>query len=163
MDPDDPHILGPDLLPTPFTADEIRQGCPLGRVIRLLVEHEDEVPSLRMNTFVAADADGATIESQRLSLNGRPMDNATASTTTWRQLQAHAAFPADRTTVRSEELDLGFGLLDCLRYDVVDGATTNTFWFARSAPGQPVRYRTVEDGRVTSTVTMIADEMPQPD
>ena len=31
----DPHVLGPDLAPTPFTADEIRAGCADGH--RLLV------------------------------------------------------------------------------------------------------------------------------
>ena len=29
----DPHVLGPGLAPTPFTADEIRQGCRPGRFV----------------------------------------------------------------------------------------------------------------------------------
>jgi hypothetical protein len=44
----DPHVLGPDLTPTPFTADETRHGCPEGRLIRLRVESTtmiaDELP-----------------------------------------------------------------------------------------------------------------------
>ena len=37
-DSPDPHVLGPGLLPTPFTADEIRVACGSGRTMRLLVE-----------------------------------------------------------------------------------------------------------------------------
>jgi hypothetical protein len=48
----DPHILGPGLLPTPFTADEIRAGCPDGRFIRLLVEVDVQEPFIRTNRFV---------------------------------------------------------------------------------------------------------------
>ena len=42
---DDPHVLSPDLLPTPFSADEIRDGCPAGRTCRTLVEPADAKPS----------------------------------------------------------------------------------------------------------------------
>ena len=33
MTAEDPHVLGPGLAPTPFTADEIRQGCRPGRPV----------------------------------------------------------------------------------------------------------------------------------
>jgi len=160
MNARDPHILGPGLLPTPFSADEIRAGCPVGRTIRLLVEREGVEPSLRTNRFIAADDDGAIIESQRLTIGGEPIGEPVADRSTWLQLQEHAAFPADRTTRTTTTVELPFGVLECLRYDMVEGDTTNTFWFARVAPGMPVKYQTVEAGRVTSTVTMTANELP---
>ncbi len=38
MQPADPHILHPDHAPTPFTADEIRTGCPAGRTVTMAVD-----------------------------------------------------------------------------------------------------------------------------
>lgn len=160
LDPIDPHVLGPGLLPTPFTADQIRAGCPDGRLIRLLVEIDGQEPFLRTNRFVGGDAEGSTIESQRLALDGRPLSEIEAARTTWQQLQAHASFPAATTTRTAETIETPLGSNDCLRYIQTDGATVSTFWFAASAPGMPIRYESEESGRVTSRVTMIEDSKP---
>jgi len=160
VDPIDPHSLGPGLLPTPFTADEIRAGCPDGRLIRLLVEADGQEPFLRTNRFVGGDAEGSTIESQRLTLDGAPLGEIEAARTTWRQLQAHASFPAETTTRIAETIETPLGSNDCLRYTLTEGATVSTFWFATSAPGMPIRYQAAESGRVTSRVTMIENVLP---
>ena len=39
---------------------------------------------------------------------------------TWRELQGHAAFPVERTTVTEETIDLPIGRVECLRYDTRD-------------------------------------------
>jgi len=158
--PPDPHILGPGLTPTPFTADEIQRGCPVGRTIRLLVEAEGEKPFLRTNRFVACDEVGATIESARLTIDGQPMGPAEASRSTWLELQSHASFQAARTDIMPEAINIPLGVLDCLRYTVSDGSTIKSFWFAREAPGMPVKYIRHEAGRVVSSVTMIANTKP---
>ncbi|HEX2222159.1 MAG TPA: hypothetical protein VHK06_06500 [Candidatus Limnocylindria bacterium] len=152
-------MLGPDRAPTPFTADEIRRGCPAGRTIRLLVELDGQAAYLRLNRFVDCDEGGATIERQRLTIDGEAVGGTEADRVTWHDLQAHASFPARQTLIASEPLDLPLGVLDCLRYTVTDGPTVETFWFARTAPGMPVKYMTEEGGRVTSSVTMIGDEV----
>jgi hypothetical protein len=156
----DPHILGPGLLPTPFTADEIRAGCPDGRLIRLLVEVDGQEPFHRTNRFVGGDAEGSTIESQRLTLDGRPLGELDAARTTWLQLQAHASFPAATTTRAAETVETPLGTNECLRYTRTDGTAVSTFWFARSAPGMPIRYQAEESGRVVSRVTMIENVLP---
>jgi len=157
---DDPHILGPGLLPTPFTADEIRAGCPDGRLIRLLVEVDGQEPFHRTNRFVGGDVEGATLESQRLALDGRPLGEVDAARTTWYQLQAHASFPAATTTRAAETIETPLGTNECLRYTQTDGTTVSTFWFAKAAPGMPIRYQAEESGRVTSRVTMIESSVP---
>ena len=156
----DPHVLGPGLLPTPFTADEIRRGCPDGRLIRLLVEIDGREPFVRTNRFVGGDAEGSTIESQRLTLDGEALGEVEAARTTWLQLQAHASFPADSTTRAAEMIETPLGSQDCLRYTRTEGAEVSTFWFARSAPGMPIRYQFEEAGRVTSRVTMTENVLP---
>jgi hypothetical protein len=156
----DSHILGPGLLPTPFTADEIRDGCRPGRTIRLLVEAPGEAAYVRVNRFGDVDAEGATLERWKVGPDGAPEGPITGGRTTWRELQAHASFSADATTVTRERITIPAGTFDCLRYTVTHDESVQTFWFALTAPGMPVKYQTAVDGRVVSSVTMLEDERP---
>jgi hypothetical protein len=149
----DPHVLGPGLAPTPFTAAEIRAGCPAGRVVHLLVEDVGEAPYVRYNRFTSCDADGATIERGRVDGAPGPADR-----TTWADLQAHAAFPAAGTTIAPDTIELPLGVLACDRYTVRDDEGVYTFWFAGEYPGMPVRITREVDGRTVATTTMIASE-----
>ena len=155
--PKDEHILAPGHAPTPFTADEIRRGCPPGRTIRLLVESEGHEPLIRTNRFVSCDDEGAVIERARLTTEGEPTGPVETDHATWAELQAHASFPVEHTDVEPERIELPIGTLDCLRYRVRDGSSIQTFWFAVSAPGMPVKYTTEESGRLSTVVTMVAD------
>jgi hypothetical protein len=148
----DPRVLGPGLAPTPFTAEQIRAGCPAGRMIELLVDVQDEEPYVRFTRFASCDETGAIIERGRL-------DSGTAATSdraSWSELQAHAAFPVAATTIEPDTIDIPLGKLGCLRYTVRDGTTVDTFWFAPAFPGMPVRVSRQENGRTVSTTTMIA-------
>jgi hypothetical protein len=118
----------------------------------LLVEAAGEAPNLRFNTFITTDEAGATIE--RGPLAG---GDVTRTTTTWAELQAHAAFPAAATTIAEEALELSMGTLDCLRYTVKDGEGEDVFWFAKALPGMPVRFSRQENGRTLNTTTMISN------
>ena len=117
----DPHVLAPGRAPTPFTADEIRGGCPTGRTIRLRVDVVGETAFHRVSRFVECDQAGATMEHSRLSLDGSPLAEPEVDRVTWRDLQAHASFAADDTTIESERIETAIGELDCLRYTVRDG------------------------------------------
>ncbi len=155
--PRDPHVLGPGLAPTPFTADEIRAGCPAGRTIRLLVEDDGAQPGIRYNRFVECDESGALIE------RGRDGEPGERSRSTWAGLQAHAAFPIEATTIRYDTIDIPLGVLDCVRYtvrDEDDGDGITEFWFAPAYPGMPVRYTRIEHGRAVGTTTMIESSRP---
>lgn len=147
----DPHVLGPGLAPTPFTAAEIRAGCPAGRVVHLLVEDDDEASYLRYNRFTSCDSDGATIERGRVDAAPDAADR-----TTWADLQAHAAFPAATTTITPETIDIPLGVVACDRYVVRDEREVHTFWFARAYPGMPVRITREVGGRTVATTTMVA-------
>jgi hypothetical protein len=156
-DPADPHVLAPDQAPTPFTADEIRRGCPAGRTIRLLVEGVGEAPSHRVNRFVRCDDSGATIERARLTVDGEPLDEPEVDEVTWADLQRHASFPADRTSIRPETLETPMGREECLRYTVTDGSTVQTFWFATGRPGMPIRFEVQESGETLTSVSVLDD------
>jgi hypothetical protein len=157
---EDPRILAPGTLPTPFTADEIRDGSPVGKTIRLLIEMEGKDPIIRLNRWVECDADGATVEKTKYSLAGDRLGRPDTERSTWLELQEHASFRSDVTTMERERIETPLGLLDCIRYTVVDGQSVDTFWFWPSAPGMPVKYTSAEDGRVTSSVTVIERTLP---
>lgn len=153
----DPHVLAPGRAPTPFTAVEIRAGCPEGRTVRLLVEVDGVPVAYRTSRFVDVDADGATLESERLTLTGESAGPPEATRVTWLDLQGHASFPVEVVTIEPDSIETPLGRLDCLRYTARDGAKVDTFWFATAIPGMPVMYTTEEAGRVTLRVTMVKD------
>jgi len=61
--PADSHQLHLGHRPTPFTADEIRVGCPPGRTVRSLIVEAGKEPYVHVTRFVSGDADGAEQES----------------------------------------------------------------------------------------------------
>lgn len=137
----DPHVLGAGLAPTPFTADEIRAGCPDGHRVLVRTTRGGAV-SHHASGFEGGDGEGVTTTSVETDARGRPSGDERRTRVAWRELQAHAAFPAERTTVVPERIRLEIGERDCLRYEVAGEGGTSTFWFALAHPGMPVRYRT---------------------
>ena len=146
-----------DHAPTPFTADEIRAGCPPGRTVQLLIEPAGGEPQLRMHRFAESDAEGAWYETQDLTMDGTPLGELGRQWVTWAELQSHASFPAEGTEIGEEVLETELGRHACLRYTVRNGEEVRTFWFDRALPGMPIRYATEVGGRVTVTVTMVAN------
>lgn len=136
----DPHVLGPGLAPTPFTAAEIRAGCPDGRWVLSRTERAGEV-AFHRSGFEDGNADGCTCTTVTTDASGRPTGQVRRRRATWRELQGHAAYPAEATSVATERIRLAVGELECLRYDVRGDAGTSTFWFALAHPGMPMRYR----------------------
>lgn len=136
----DPHALGPGLAPTPFTADEIRAGCPDGHLLVIRAVDADGAATLRANRFEDGDAEGATIAAGAADPDGAWLGEPARARATWLELQAHAAFPADRTTIVAERVALAIGERDCLRYEVASEEGTSTFLFAIEHPGMPLRY-----------------------
>lgn len=153
----DPHVLEPGHAPTPFTADDIRVGCPAGRTIRMRVDEVGEAPFLRVSWFADCDEGGAVLVRSRQRLDGSPLGEPEAGRVTWLDLQAHASFPADATTIEPDRIGTALGELDCLRYTVRDGATEEVFWFATDLPGMPIRIVTRTGGEVVSTVSVVDD------
>lgn len=146
---DDPHVLGDGLLPTPFTAAEIRRAAGNGLTIVLFVESPDGSQHERINRFEQTDAEGATL---RAWFTDAPED-AVTSRVTWRELQEHASFPRAHTTVTDEDLALPFGRVPCRRYEIADApdAPVETYWFSLAHPGMPVRYEVPLDGGMLRT------------
>lgn len=148
----DPHLVADDLLPTPFTADEIREALRDGARYRIRTDNPDGTVEERINRFREGDDEGATLDRWTTE---NPAE-VSSRRVTWHELQSHAAFPADRTTVGTEAIEHPLGQLDCLRYDVRDVGGGAVFWFALAHPGMPVRYETKN---ATGTTRVIVREI----
>lgn len=144
MSTTDPHVVDPGLLPTPFTAAEIREATGTGKTVSIRIDLPDGTSTARFNRFSGTDAVGATLE--RWSAADR--SDLSANRVTWLELQRHAAFDAETTTVSTQSLSIPLGEVECLRYDTTDGV----FWFSLAHPGMPVQY---ESEGVRTTVVAI--------
>jgi hypothetical protein len=153
----DPHQLRPDDLPTPFTADDIRVGCPPGRTVRSLVVEANEEPYVLVTRFVSGDADGAEHENWKETPDGARMSLPERRRSTWLDFQGHASMPAASTTIVEEEIEIPAGRFACLKYSRLDGDSVNTFWFAGSAPGMPLKFEERIDGELVFSSTAIED------
>jgi hypothetical protein len=159
MSEQDPRVLGEGMAPTPFTADEIRQGCPAGRVIMVATEQPGEAITHREIRFLEGDGDTATQRITPVDGDGAPVAESEIRTTSWKDLQAHACFPDDRTTITPVVIHTVLGTLDCLRYEVRRDDARDTFWFATALPGMPVRFTRQRQGRVVTTTTVTANRI----
>ena len=146
----DPHVLAPGLAPTPFTAAEIRAGCPAGRVS--VVRTPAGLTAIR---FAEDDEEGAWIEDTPLDEHGRPCGPVERERSTWLELQEHAAFPAEHTTIDRVELLGHLEQRRCLRYTVRRGEATLVFWFAVDLPGMPIRVDRTERGTTRTTLDVV--------
>lgn len=156
----DPHQFRPGDRPTPFSAEEIREGCPPGRTIRTLIVRAGEEPYVRVTRFSTGDEDGADQDSWNETPDGIRLTDIETGHSIWRELQGHASMPADRTNVTVEEIEIPAGRYACLRYTRTDEDGVRDFWFAKSAPGMPLKFEQRVDGVTVFSSTTLSDERP---
>ena len=158
--PPESHRLRPDHLPTPFSAAQIREGCPVGRTIRLREESAGEAATFRRIVFTEVDGETSVQELQATDADGTPLGEASPGRSTWLDLQRHASQPAEATTVEEVRLALPFGDFDCWLYTVRAPDAELRFWFAKELPGMPVQIERSVDGVPIGRTVMIANEGP---
>ncbi len=157
--PPDANRLRPDHLPTPFSATDIRAGCPRGRTIQVQSEESGGEPTFRRIRFVEVDTDGAVQEFQSTDATGLPIGEPTRHRSSWLDLQQHASQPASATVIDEVELTLPFGTEACWRYTVSGRDECVTFWFAKGRAGMPVQVERQVGGELVSRSVVIADEV----
>ena len=157
--PPDANRIQPHHLPTPFSAADIRAGCPVGRTIRVQSEAPGGELTVRQIRFVEVDADGAVQEFQVTDAGGRSIGEPTRHRSSWLDLQHHASQPASATTIDEVDLTLPFGTEACWRYTVSAGEGSVTFWFAKGRAGMPVQVEERLDGELVSRSVVITDEV----
>ena len=138
--PPDANRIRPDHLPTPFSAADIRAGCPLGRTIQLRSEAPGGELTFRQIRFVEVDADGAVQEFQSTDARGLPIGEPTRHRSSWLELQQHASQPASATVIDEVDLALPFGTEACWRYTVSGRDERVCSGSPKAARGCPFRW-----------------------
>lgn len=133
--------MGPGMAPTPFTADELRRGCPSGRTVTIRVREGEGPARLDITRFLSGDPEKTVMERTVREVEGGPVSAPQTITARWTDLQAHASFEDDRTVVREDNLITELGQFECLRYTVSGDEGVADFWFAVELPGMPIRVR----------------------
>ncbi len=136
-----------DLLPYPFTAEQIRDAMPVGLVV--MVENITSQGSARQQwTVLAAGAEGLTIEYVDLSADGEVSGEPVSQPATWIALRDHASFPSSLAHREEASRETALGKLDGWLYTVTDSkaGTVTELFFAKDYPGAPV-HLTVTKGK----------------
>lgn len=155
--------MRPDHAPTPFTALQIRDGCPAGRRSTFVIERPGKTPFLQVLHFRAVDEEGAEYEIGRLDLGGEPLGEPEVRRELWTELQAHSSYPAKGTTVTETDVSVPAGKWTglCYRVESVNEQGEPVVveaHFAKELPGPPVRLVRTVGGRPVLKVTLEAQE-----
>ena len=147
----DPYRLKADHERTPFSAAEIRQGCPAGRVSIFRLENINGQRMLQVFHFVKCDEKGADFQVATLSADGQKQLEQRNAHSTWVQFQSHASYPKSATTRSEARVKTPAGTFDCWRYLVVERqgekTTEKRFFFAKRLPGPPIKMTMHVDGK----------------
>jgi hypothetical protein len=151
--------MEPGYAPTPFSAEEIRSGCPKGRKIVFQVEMFGKPLIFRTTEFVSVNQEGTVMETVTKGSDGKHIGKRQMVIAKWKELQAHASFPEARTEIRVEKYTTPAGTFDCWLYTVKESkdgkANVKRLWFALSLPGPPVCYEETANGRLTYRLIML--------
>jgi hypothetical protein len=147
-------------LPTPYSAEQIRDAWQPGLVVEMRTTAEEGVSGERL-TVVTATSETGTIRQEALDASGALREPAGEFTSTWTELRDHALFEAATATRGRAECHSGLGPLPGWRYVVSqpDGRTLS-MCFADAAPGPPVEYERLEGGEAISRTEHTRYERP---
>lgn len=154
--------------PTPYTADQIRVGCPVGRLSKFRMEAEGAPQMIQVMYFVENDVTGAVLEVSVTDAKGNTLSAPKRTPKSpWPVFQSHASFPADQTTISEETIETEGGSFACLLYTVTrseaDPKAVDEYWFAKTLPGPPVLMRKRVDGEILVKMELLSNEMLAPD
>ena len=147
--------------PTPFSAEEIREACTDGAFRLYRLTGEAQPP--RMNMSFGPDVEGkVVVTTEIMDEEGAVLGASDAPASSWSAFQAHASFPAERTTITTGTHTTAAGTFDCWTYSVSGPEDTVTnLVFARDLPGSPLRMVAMKDGTPIQGMELI-DFGPKP-
>ncbi len=153
--PPESNRLEADHAPTPFSAEQLRAACPVGRVDTFLIESPSRPPVHQTTRFVSSTFNGAVFVASMSTPDGQPVGEPVRARATWTDLQAHASHPADSTVITEDDVRVPAGRFDCWVYTVTSGTDVQRLHFAKGLPGPPVRAVQEVDGVVQLDMRLV--------
>ena len=148
-----------DHAPTPFSAEEIRKGCPDGRLTSYLIEIPGKPNSYSMTRFVEPNREQTGFENWTTNLQGKIIGKPKRIDAKWRDLQAHASYPEKFTSIALDKITIPAGSFECLRYSVQMEGDLKKLWFARALPGPPVKFEHYKNGSRVFSMILVKNEV----
>lgn len=146
---------GDGFLPTPYTADQIREASrePVDTVSRTTTPAGT---SYTLDRISVVDEERASFRRQPLDESREPAGEPTAAEASWEELRRHALFPESRATRERQARDTALGPQEGWLYVVQgeDGAVSE-FFFADRFPGPPLVYSRSRAGELVFRVEQI--------
>ncbi|MEM7585520.1 MAG: hypothetical protein AAF560_19170 [Acidobacteriota bacterium] len=139
-----------ETLPTPYTAEQIRDEWTRGFWLDTRVTTPEGTKSSRMEVVSWSEAQVEMREVPLSEVDGemKPGEPGPTQTATWEQLRDHASFPQASAERQRETRKTELGELEGWVYRVKgpDGSTSE-FFFADRYPGPPVSYGRAMEGK----------------
>jgi hypothetical protein len=150
-----PETDRPEEMATPpYTAAQIKEATKVGRKYTFKIEVPDEPAQFQVMEFTAVTAEGATLKQTTLDKDKAPAGETIEDQVTWNDLESHAHFPKDATRMTEEDLTVPAGTFPCKVYRVTEAEIVNTYWFAKTLPGAPIKVEAREGDKVVFTMTL---------
>ncbi|MCB1044790.1 MAG: hypothetical protein KDC35_17740 [Acidobacteria bacterium] len=153
------NVMAEGHAPTPYSADEIREGCPDGRTTKTRLWSAESGTTVMTTRFHSGTPEQATFEVISANEQGDRIGQPQEGKAAWSELQRHASFPREHTTIEEVTLDADLGPKACWKYTVTQPdsaqAIVTEYWFAKDLPGPPILMVQRVNNRKTMTMTMI--------
>ncbi len=146
----------PEMLPAPFTADEIRDEWTPGLTL-VMRNKSPEGETWERWTVVSSDQEGTEIEFVLVDAEGKVAGEAKIERSAWTELRDHASYPTGVASREQVSRETPLGQLDGWLYTVRDQATGSDteLFFAQSLPGAPIEMTMSKDGTVVMELTQV--------
>lgn len=144
-------------LPTPFSADQIRDAMVEGLRMTLHMQVEGGEQWERW-TVLAHDDEGVEIEFAPVDDEGFVTGYPRKERNTWTALRDHAKFASDRAHREPTKKSTRLGTFEGWTYVVSDPTegTVTEFFFANECPGPPLEFETKKDGATLVKMEVVA-------
>ena len=135
-------LAAEDYLPTPYTAEEIRDAWVEGFEV-LTRTRTGEKETFSKTRVVSSTEEGFLMFEVATDETGSPLPGAEMPRYrgTWEELRDHARFSTDRATRERATWETPLGRLEGWLYSVEGEEGVTEFFFADGMPGPPVIYR----------------------
>lgn len=151
-------------LPPPFTAEQIHAAMPAGTRMTVKTVDASGVERVEEWQVVGSTAEQATFAYVPLVDGALIGDQSRTSTVSWTELEGHARFPADATTVEPWSFETPLGPMEGWRYvqlgQVNGQVSRNVFEFSRTHPGPPLRMTVEVGGVVVARMEVLGVQRP---
>lgn len=160
--PPEKNRMRPDHAPTPFGAEEISRGCPVGREITYLMQQPGKPDIYQTTRFKENTLNGTVYEAVMKNKNGKQQGEKREAEAVWKELQSHASFPRSRTEIFTESCTVPAGTFDCWLYVVTkeeNGVVSRErYWFGKTLPGPPVKFTVFQNGKLAFNMILIKNQ-----